>query len=242
MAIAEGPLLAIDTATSSGTVAVGGREGAVVEMSLNVRGRHSSALVPAIDHLLSVAGLTPADLVGVAIGSGPGSFTGIRIAGATAKGIVHALGLPLLSYSSLHVAAAGWALPGATVFAMFDARGRDLFGACYRFGRTMETVVAPAPMTVDEAATLCVENGVDILTGDAVLRHGAEIAAGTGASVSPAHLAYPRASSLLWLAGTHPVEGSIDDPSAWEPDYLRPSGAERIAQQGKATRGASEES
>lgn len=242
MANPDGPMLAIETATSSGSVAVGGPAGVIVEISLNVRGSHSSALVPAIDHALSMAGMSAGDLGGVAVGSGPGSFTGIRIAGATAKGIVHALKVPLHAFSSLQVAAAGWAGRGSTVLALFDARGRDVFAGCYRFADTIEIVSPPAPMTLDQAIAVCTQRQVDVVTGDGVVRHGPEVEERTGAMIAPAHLAYPRAASLLWLAGADPAGSVVRDPATWEPDYLRPSGAERIAQERAATRGASEES
>ncbi|HUE96372.1 MAG TPA: tRNA (adenosine(37)-N6)-threonylcarbamoyltransferase complex dimerization subunit type 1 TsaB [Longimicrobiaceae bacterium] len=199
---------------------------------------HSSTLVPAIDRALSLAGVQPRDLDAVIVGSGPGSFTGIRIAGATAKGIVHALGVPLLAYSSLMTAAAGWARRDRAVGALFDARGREVYAACYCFGAALQSWLPPAPMSLDEAIARCREVGVDVVTGDAVLRHGEEIGREAGVSVAPAHLCHPRAGSLLWLAASYPGAGEVEDAAGWEPDYLRASGAERIAGERAAASGA----
>ena len=91
----RGPVLALDCSTSTATVAFGGVDRAVVEVSSAAGAAHSSTLLPSIDMMMSAAGLTPADLAAVVVGAGPGSFTGLRIAAATAKGIVHALGIPL---------------------------------------------------------------------------------------------------------------------------------------------------
>ncbi len=63
--------------------------------------------------------------------------------------------------------------------------------------------------------------------GDGALRHRARIEA-AGGRVAPAHLAVPRASTLLWLVEVDP-SGRVEDLAAWEPAYLRPSGAERAA-------------
>ena len=226
-----GLLLAIESSTTAGSIALGGVVGVVGEFLLNVRGTHSSALLPAADQLLKAAGVTPRELDGIVVGAGPGSFTGIRIAGATAKGMAHALSLPIFAYSSLMVAAASLAeaAGGRPACAMFDARGRDVFAACYRFDSEVQTVFGPDTLLLNEAIDLCRSSGVVAVTGDAVLRHANEIAAAELGLVADGQRAYPRAADLLWLAARFPEAGRVSDAAAWEPTYLRPSGAERIA-------------
>lgn len=106
-AAAARPFLAIDTSTALGSVAVGRGDRLLAEVVVGVSVRHSEALLPAIDFTLRSAGLEPADLGGVVVGGGPGSFTGVRVAGATAKGLVRVLGVPLYAYSGLLALAAG---------------------------------------------------------------------------------------------------------------------------------------
>src|SRR2546422_4482248 len=91
----SGRWLAIDTATEIASVAVGSPAGA--EAGAFVRGarRHAAAIVQLVDHVLTQAGLRPADLEGIVIGDGPGSFTGLRIGWATAKGLAQEAALPL---------------------------------------------------------------------------------------------------------------------------------------------------
>ena len=73
-----------------------------------------------------------------------------------------------------------------------------------------------------------------LFVGEGAQLHRAELERELGAWVGPAHLSVPRASALVWLTTTVPALGLVAEPSAWEPEYLRASGAERIA----AARGA----
>lgn len=226
-----GPILALESSTSTGSVAVGDAGGVFAEVVRDVAGGHSAALLPAADEVLRAAGLQPTDLAAVVVGEGPGSFTGLRIAGATAKGMLQALSIPLYGYSGLlATAAAAWSAAGP-VCALFDARRRDVFAACYRFGLPGGVTVEmePAAMALDALIDLFAEGEVPLFVGEGALRHAAELERTLGARVGPAHLAVPRASALVWLAVTAPGKGRVEDPSAWEPEYLRASGAERIA-------------
>lgn len=231
------PLLAVESSTATGSVAVGGADGVAAEMTLEVGGSHSSALLPAIDHVVRAAGLVPRDLGGVVVGAGPGSFTGVRIAAATAKGIVAALDVPLLAYSSLLAAAASaWA--ARRVWVLFDARRRDTYAACYDFagdgGAAIAERIAPAAVSLDELIGRVrgerhAGDESPVFVGDAATRHAAELERELGARVLPPHLGVPRASALLWLAARAPERGHVSYPAGWEPEYLRAPGAERIA-------------
>lgn len=236
----EGPLLAIDTSMSTGSVAVGDGSRVLVEIMIGMLGQHSTALMPAVDAALRWAGVERSELRGVVVSGGPGSFTGLRIGAATAKGIVHALGLPLWSYDGLLVAAASIAAPGPdapqTVCALFDARRGTVFAAVYRFrtvdGRAaVEPVSGPEVTDLDQLLDRLRGTAPPLFTGDGALVYRDRIARSLGPTIAPAHLALPRASSLLWLASVAPARGFVEDPVAWEPEYLRPAGAERIAAQ-----------
>jgi tRNA threonylcarbamoyladenosine biosynthesis protein TsaB len=233
----SGPLLALDSSTAYGSAAVGDASGVLAETVLRVAGGHSSALLPAIDRVMRTAGLRPSQLAGVVVGGGPGSFTGLRIAAATAKGMLCALDVPLYSYSGLlAVAAAGWGVEGA-VCAMFDARRRDVYAAVYRFGTDaggadaaeLDVVLKPAAWSLDHLLAELSMRPPSLFVGEAAIIHRAEIERTLGSRVAPPHLSIPRASALVWLATRFPDLGRIQDRSAWEPEYIRPSGAERIA-------------
>ncbi len=107
---AGGPLLAIDTATTRAVIALGAADGHVIEARGWVAGyRHGEELLARIEGLLADRGLAPAALGGIVVGTGPGAFTGLRVGIATAKGLAHALGLPIIGVAtgSALLAAAG---------------------------------------------------------------------------------------------------------------------------------------
>ncbi|HEX9107545.1 MAG TPA: tRNA (adenosine(37)-N6)-threonylcarbamoyltransferase complex dimerization subunit type 1 TsaB [Longimicrobiales bacterium] len=224
--IEGGNLLALDTSTPTGSVAVGRAGRLLAEVVMGVAVRHAEALMPALDFALGRAGLQPADLAGIVVAGGPGSFTGVRIAGAAAKGLARALDVPLYAYSGLLALAAGAAASDRPVCALFDARRDEVYAGCYRFNGAVSTLLEPAPRPLTAVLEALAGEGA-LFLGDGALRHRARIEA-SGARVAPPHLAVPRASTLLWLVDVHPA-GRVSDVAAWEPAYLRPSGAERAA-------------
>lgn len=228
----EQPLLAFDTSGSAGSLAVGTAGRAICEISLDVRGGLSSALLPAIDSAMAIASTRPTDLSGILVGAGPGSFTGLRVAAATAKGMAQALGIPLRAYSSLVIAAAPYASHPGPVGVLFDARGRDVFVACYEFRKeAVATHLAPVALNLDDAIARLAATGATLLIGDGASRHEAELTDRLRASVVPGELGRPRGAGLLWLHERYPAAGHDAAEVSWEPAYLRASGAERIAEE-----------
>lgn len=220
--------LAIETSTLLGSVAVGNGDAVLAEAVLGVKSRHSEALLPAIDFVLHNAQATQKDLTGIVVGGGPGSFTGLRISAATAKALAHALKAPLFAYSGLAALAAGTGISDRDVCGLFDARRGEVYAGSYRFPdyERMETVLEPAPRHIDEVLEL-IDARATVFVGDGALRN-ADVLRAAGAVLAPAHLAVPRASALLWLSALEPRAGLIADAAAWEPLYLRDSGAERM--------------
>ncbi len=218
--------LAIETSTQTGSVAVGHGRAVLAEVVLGLRVKQSETLVPAIDFALASAHVAKSDLSRIIVGGGPGSFTGLRVAGASAKALARALRVPMFAYSGLAALAASTANEGA-VCALFDARRNEVYAAAYRFpGFTeVEVLLQPAPRSLES-----VLNSIDVhhhlFVGDGALRHSDAIRAAGGA-VAPAHFAVPRAAALLWLSDLAPAMGRVEDIAAWEPLYLRDSGAER---------------
>jgi tRNA threonylcarbamoyladenosine biosynthesis protein TsaB len=231
---AVGPVLALDSSTQGGSVAVGVDGRVAAEVSLDPGRGASSLLLPAIDRAVREAGLAPGELAAVVAAGGPGSFTGLRIAAATAKAIVRALGVPLFAYSGLLAAAATLRGAGRPVCALFDARNREVFAGCWRFaGDSVEELLAPAALRVEEVVGR-VREASPVFTGEgaALYRDELEAALGAGSVLEPG--GGSPAAGLLWLARAAPERGRVADPAAWEPDYLRASGAERIAAARKA--------
>ncbi|MFL5383321.1 MAG: tRNA (adenosine(37)-N6)-threonylcarbamoyltransferase complex dimerization subunit type 1 TsaB [Longimicrobiaceae bacterium] len=224
-----GPVLALDSSTAGGSVAVGVDGRVVAERVLPSAAGASSLLMPAVDEAVRAAGLVPRDLAAVVAAGGPGSFTGLRIAAATAKAVVRALGVPFFAFSGLLATAAAHRREARPVCALFDARNREVFAGCWDFADGgVRELLAPTILSVD-ALIDCVRAGSPRFAGDGAALHAAELEAAFGAGAVLPAADEPPAAGLLWLAWTDPERGRVALPSAWEPDYLRASGAERIA-------------
>lgn len=138
--------LALDTSGPSGFVAVGRGGRSLARARLERKGQHASRLVPAIHRVLEQGSVELAEVAGIIVGEGPGSFTGVRVAAATAKGMARALDIPLWAVSSLAAGAVGdLGQGGAGVrYVLFDARGERVYGGCYGVGsHGVETLLPP---------------------------------------------------------------------------------------------------
>ena len=227
-------VLALETSGEPGTVAVGTAVGQILaERSLEERRQHAARLVPTVALALEAAGVGREELAGVVVGEGPGSFTGVRVAAATAKGLCLALGIPLRAVSSLVAAAlaerdsgAEEDRPPAIRYVLFDARGDRVYGACYGMGSAgVETLVPPHAGTVRDVLAGDVPPGA-VFVGEGALRHQGPIH-GAGFGVGPPPLGGPAARGLLRYLALHPDTPAVDARATWEPAYLRASNAER---------------
>ena len=216
--------LAFDTSSPLGSVAVGQGANVLARVLIEHRAEHASRLVPAIDEALEEAGVDRPELAGVIVGEGPGSFTGVRVAAATAKGLTRALSVPLWAISSLAAAALA-SDSGPVRYALFDARSDRVYGACYGVGSAdVQTLVAPHAGNLRDVLDGDVPGGV-VFVGDAADRHRAVIE-GAGYWVADRNTVASLADGLLRYLGLRPDHLAIEDVEAWEPAYLRPSNAE----------------
>jgi tRNA threonylcarbamoyladenosine biosynthesis protein TsaB len=217
--------LAIETSTQIGSIALSDGESLLAETVLGAHTRHAEALLPALEEMLKSSEATTEDIARVAVGGGPGSFTGLRIAAASAKGLVHALRVPLYAYSGLLVVAARSEQHVKPVCALFDARRSEVYAACYSIGSTIDTVLPPGVFHIEELLDVVDADHVTF-AGEGALKH-ASIIRKRGGFVLPAEAGTPRASALLSLLDRFPDFGLVNDPAHWEPEYLRESSAER---------------
>ncbi|MDX1568738.1 MAG: tRNA (adenosine(37)-N6)-threonylcarbamoyltransferase complex dimerization subunit type 1 TsaB [Longimicrobiales bacterium] len=231
--------LAFDTSSSLGSVALGDGEGGVLARRfLRERGAHASGLIPAIRDVLQDAGVARSSVERVVVGAGPGSFTGLRVAAATAKGLVRSLEIPLWAVSSLAAGAVTDRLriPGLDPpttelrdmelprFVLFDARSDRIYGACYRITNGgLEVLRAPFPGRLEEVLRSDLPRGV-LFCGGGARRHQDRVEA-AGFRVLPAPAGIPTADALLRVVALDGDGGGtieeVESPGRWEPQYLR---------------------
>ena len=218
--------MALDTSTPEGSVAVADGDIVVARAVLTRQTAHASTLLPAVDEVLEAAGLPRTAVEGLVVGEGPGSFTGVRVAAATAKGLRAALGLPLWGVSSLAAAALA-ADGGAIRYALFDARAERVYGACYGIGTTrVETLVEPHAAELRDLLDDAVPAGA-FFVGDGAVKHRAAIE-GAGFDVAPGTESASLADGLVRYLRRNPSTPPVKDVGGWEPAYVRASGAERL--------------
>ncbi len=225
-------ILAIETSCRGGGAALADQGEIVGEITLAVQRTYSKQLLPSIHWLLEHAGVKLNEIEAVAVGLGPGSFTGLRIGVSTAKGLAFATGAELVGISSLDALAAAL-LPSPspiTAFPLVDARKGQVYTAQYLLeGNELERVspylsLSPSelPSSLDTAASGAV------LMGDGLDKYGAEITAlfAPGHSVAPRHTWFPRPALVALLAEGLLSSGVRHDIASLSPIYVRPSDAE----------------
>ena len=207
--------LAIDTATE--VLALAADDGtARVSLALRRGLQHSPALLPLADRLLAELGFGAGELELVVCSVGPGSFTGIRIGLATAKGIAFATGCPLVGVSTLDALALPWACFAGDVWSVIDARKGRWYAAGYRGGRRVTDYLDLAPD--DLHARIVAGPGPVLLAGPDAPRFAESV---PGASATD--LFDPAA---VLVAGTARFASEGADPQSLKPIYLRQSEAE----------------
>lgn len=227
-------VLGIETSTSRSSVALVNAEGVVASATLGVDRRHSEFVAPAIDFCLRQASATPHDLTGVAVGLGPGLYTGLRVGIATAQTMAMARHLPAVGMSGLDVLAFQTRHTSGPVCAVIDAKRRELFWAFYRpvpRGVQRDGELSVGPLSALEADIAAYGQQV-LIVGEGGLLHRDRLAVLDTRVSGPEH-GWPDAAVLAELAVPRFVREDTVRPGALQPIYLR--GAD--AKIGWATRG-----
>ncbi len=228
----ENPLiLSLDTATRCSSVALTRgtveRGEVLASLSLSSNVTHSRRLLTTIDWLFKETNTVWADLGGIAVGLGPGSFTGLRIGMATAKGLAATADLPLLGVSTLDTIAVN-CTTDKLICAALDARKKEVYAAFYRadvhgVARRVGDIVAVKPENLLERVVEPI-----VIAGDAVPLYGEiwQRERGSLVEFAPSHFHTPSAASLGLLVGEQLAANENLDLGAVTPLYVRASDAE----------------
>ncbi|MBU1671611.1 MAG: tRNA (adenosine(37)-N6)-threonylcarbamoyltransferase complex dimerization subunit type 1 TsaB [Actinobacteria bacterium] len=159
----EGVLLAIDTCTHRGVVAVG-RDGALLaDAGFVTRKGATGSLMGLVDETVRNLGLGPSSIGRLAVGVGPGTFTGVKVGVSTAKALSLALGAPLLGLSTLEILAAGARSEGTDVLATVAGGGGRYFAAFFSPGEPPPPVPGYLRVDAGSLAALAAERGARLL-------------------------------------------------------------------------------
>ena len=221
-------LLAIDTATSQVSVAFG-RDGRVLgEVRIDGGRRHAEQLTPAIAYLATELSIDVGTLAAVAVGTGPGLYTGLRVGVTTARTMAQSLGIPIVGIPSLDLVAHPWRTTQRRVVAVLDARRREVFSAQYRpvpggFQRDGEyTVGSPSVL----AAEMLARSEDVLLVGDGALVYADSFSGLDRVEIVGPAAAAPSATALVELACARLARGEFATPADVVPLYLRHSDAQ----------------
>ena len=227
-------ILAADTSTAINSIAICRGGALLAEVILDSRRLHSERLLPTVSWLLGEAGLALAEIELLAIATGPGSFTGLRIGAATWKGLALANDLPLVGVPTLDAMTRLSPVPPAAYLAVvLDARMKEVFAAVYRFeGGHRHKVIPDQACSIatlmDRMETLPDFRPATVgLLGDgASLYQDALLARWPGAAIAAPSQAAPRASAVALEALALLQAGASTDGAQVNPVYLRKSQAE----------------
>jgi len=217
-------LLALDTATATGSLALVAGDQVLMESSLESHNDYLTCLMPGVEAILRNSGHAVADLTAVAVSTGPGNFTGLRIGLATAKTLAWSLNCPLVPVPTLEVLAARFTNHPHPVGVIMDAKRGEVFWGRFRCREDWPQILeGPLRLPVEElAARLAAPL---LLTGPGLEIHREALAPRLSPEIvwAPPALRRPRASTLARLARHRLERGLTASPAQLIPTYLRPA-------------------
>jgi tRNA threonylcarbamoyladenosine biosynthesis protein TsaB len=222
-------VLALETSTPQSSVALGTEQGIIASMTFSWGRGHSEIVTPAIDRLLRWTEIDPRQIVGVAVGLGPGLFTGLRVGVSTARAIAQVLGCSVVGIPSLDGLAFGVRHSRWKIGAAIDGKRGQMFYAFYRpvpggVARETEYQVGPPDRII---ADLDATGEDTLLVGNGALLYRRQLQeAATRLEFASVSLAFPVASSLLELSVPRFQREEAQRPEQVVPLYVRKSDAE----------------
>ncbi|AOZ95586.1 tRNA (adenosine(37)-N6)-threonylcarbamoyltransferase complex dimerization subunit type 1 TsaB [Butyrivibrio hungatei] len=243
-------ILSIDTSGLVGAVAITDGDMLVSQFSIQYKTTHSEILMPMLDNMAKKINLDLSTIDAIAVAMGPGSFTGLRIGSATAKGLALALNKPIIPVPTVDGIAYNLYGIEKIICPMMDARRNQVYTGLYTFvpktpeGKSLERTFDM--MVLHEQFATSVENIADeinkigkpvVLLGDGVpvYHDKLEELIKVPYSIAPLHQNRQNAAALSALAAVYAEEGRMISGDDFAPDYLRLSQAEREAKEGKDT-------
>ncbi len=220
-------ILAIDTSTPTGSVAVVDDDHLLAEINSGMARTHARQVLPMVDMALKLSASELADVGLLAVVKGPGTFTGLRIGAAVVKGLASVCGKPIAGVSALEALAWQAGLKDFLVCSLIDARRGDVYAALYtcsdgRLSQVFPETVAPPDQVLAAITAPCLLVG----SGALVYRELIRARLGRHAHFAPAGQHTIHASTVARLGFLALHEGRVDNAASLTPTYLRKTDAE----------------
>lgn len=231
-------IIAMDTSGLVASVAIIEDQTLIGEYNVQYKKTHSQTLLPMLDELKKMVELDLESVDAIALAAGPGSFTGLRIGSATAKGLCFAMDVPVIEIPTLVGLACNLYGTDKLVCPLMDARRDQVYTGIYEFvrkqgqsaGYGLSCLLAQCAVSIEEIASKCNELGREIIflgDGAAVFETRLSELMKVPYGFAPAHMNRQRAAAFGFLALEYYREGKTVGADAHVPVYLRLSQAER---------------
>lgn len=224
-------VLALDSSGIVASVAVLEDDVLLAEYTVNYKKTHSQTLLPMLDEVAKMTELDMSTIDAIAVAAGPGSFTGLRIGSATAKGLGLALKKPLIGVPTVDALAYNLYDTAGLICPIMDARRNQVYTGIYRY-ENHELIVVEEQMAVSitellEKLNQYGEHVTFLGDGVPVFKKTIDESLEVPHAFAPAHVNKQRAAAVGALGMIYYKEGKTQTASEHAPDYLRVSQAER---------------
>ncbi len=231
-------ILGLDSSGLVASVAVVENDNLLAEYTVNYKKTHSQTLLPMLDEICKMIELGLESIDAIAVAAGPGSFTGLRIGSATAKGLGLALNKPLIGIPTVEGLAYNLYGVSGIICPIMDARRNQVYTGIYAFEKdNMIVLEDQMAINIEELIEkLNVQNMPVTFLGDgvAVYKKKIEEKMQVPYVFAPAHVNKQRAGAVAALGAKYFEQGKYETASQHQPDYLRVSQAEREREEREA--------
>lgn len=223
-------VLALDSSGLVATVAIVEEDQTLAEYTVNYKKTHSQTLLPMLDEVIRMIALDTDSIDAIAVSGGPGSFTGLRIGSATAKGLGLAWNKPLIHIPTVDGLAYNLFGNDGLICPIMDARRNQVYTGLYHFQNVFEVVEEQTAIAVEALIERLNGRGEKVtFLGDGVpvYKEQLEQQLRVPFVFAPAHMNRQRAAAVGTLGIQYLREGRMETAMEHQPDYLRVSQAER---------------
>lgn len=230
-------ILAIDSSGMVASVALWEDDLILAEFSMNYKKTHSQTLLPMLEDVREMIELDMSTIDAIAVASGPGSFTGLRIGSATAKGLGFALDKPIIPVPTVDGLAYNLYGTDKAVCPIMDARRNQTYTGLYTFVRNEKTetydidvICEQCAVMIDDIIDRCNQYGKEVIflgDGVPVFQNRIQEKMTVPFSFAPAHMNRQRAAAVASLGAKMYASGIFESAADHAPEYLRLSQAER---------------